>query len=151
MAKYYMLNKPRGCITARRDPRHSTVMDIFPNEMRDVLFPIGRLDKDTEGLLLVTDDGVLCARLLNPEHKVQKEYFFYALGELSEDLRRQIEEGIKLYPTHDYVSSPATVTICGRSTLSDIKTLLCADVLKKANRRPNTPVFFGTVTVTEGK
>ena len=59
MAEYYMFNKPVGCITARRDERHKTVMDYFPEEKRDVLFPVGRLDKDTEGLLIITDDGKL--------------------------------------------------------------------------------------------
>ena len=51
-----MLNKPKGLITARRDERHGTVMDLFPEEDRDVLFPVGRLDKDTEGFLIVTDE-----------------------------------------------------------------------------------------------
>ena len=83
--EYYLLNKPSGCITARRDPRHKTVMDLFPEEKRDLLFPVGRLDRDTEGLLLVTDDGVLCARLLSPENGIEKTYFFYALGTLTED------------------------------------------------------------------
>lgn len=146
-----MLNKPRGCITARRDPRHRTVMDCFPDDKRDVLFPIGRLDRDTEGLLLVTDDGALCARLLTPENKVEKEYFFYALGSLTDDLREQIEQGIKLYPTKEYISSPAAISIHGEAALADIRSFLSPEELKKANRRPNTPVFYGTVTVTEGK
>lgn len=146
-----MLNKPSGCITARRDPRHKTVMDLFPEEKRDQLFPVGRLDRDTEGLLLVTDDGALCAHLLSPENKVPKTYFFYALGTLTEDKIREIEQGIKLYPTRDERSAPATLTLADPTTLGAIKHLLSLQDLKRANRRPNTPVISGTVTVTEGK
>lgn len=146
-----MLNKPSGCITARRDPRHKTVMDLFPEEKRDQLFPVGRLDRDTEGLLLVTDDGALCAHLLSPENKVPKTYFFYALGTLTEERHREIEQGIKLYPTRDERSAPATLTLADPTTLGAIKHLLSPQDLKRANRRPDTPVMSGTVTVTEGK
>ena len=55
--RYYMLNKPMGVITASRDERHDTVLELFPAELRRGLFAVGRLDKDTEGLLLITDDG----------------------------------------------------------------------------------------------
>ncbi len=149
--EYYMLNKPSGCITARRDPRHKTVMDLFPEEKRDQLFPVGRLDRDTEGLLLVTDDGALCARLLSPESGVPKTYFFYALGTLTNERKSEIEKGIKLYPTRDERSAPATVTVGEPTTLGAIKHLLSPADLKRANRRPDTPVISGTVTVTEGK
>jgi len=149
--EYYMLNKPSGCITARRDPRHKTVMDLFPEEKRDQLFPVGRLDRDTEGLLIVTDDGALCAHLLSPENKVPKTYFFYALGTLTEEKHREIEQGIKLYPTRDERSAPATLTLADPTTLGAIKHLLSLQDIKRANRRPNTPVISGTVTVTEGK
>ncbi len=151
MAEYYMFNKPSGCITARRDPRHKTVMDYFPEEKRDVLFPVGRLDRDTEGLILVTDDGALCARLLSPENGVPKTYFFHALGTLTDEKRREIEQGIKLYPTREDRSAPAKVTLGESTTLAEIKHLLAPDDLKRANRRPDTPVITGTVTVTEGK
>ena len=57
--RYYMLNKPAGVITASRDERHGTVLELFPESLRRGLFAVGRLDKDTEGLLLVTDDGAL--------------------------------------------------------------------------------------------
>lgn len=146
-----MLNKPSGCITARRDPRHKTVMDLFPEEKRDLLFPVGRLDRDTEGLLLVTDDGALCAHLLSPESGVPKTYFFYALGHLSDERKADIEQGIKLYPTREERSAPAVVVLGEPTTLGAIKHHLSPMNLKRANRRPNTPVISGTVTVTEGK
>ena len=55
-----MFNKPKGCVTARTDSLSKTVMDYFPEECRQTMYPVGRLDKDTEGLLLITDDGMLC-------------------------------------------------------------------------------------------
>ena len=83
--RYYMFNKPRGCITACRDERHKTVMDYFPREEREGLFPVGRLDKDTEGFLIITDDGQLSFRVTSPEHEIEKTYVFYARGELDRD------------------------------------------------------------------
>ena len=78
MAQYYMLNKPRGLLTARRDARCETVMRCFPEALQQTLHPVGRLDKDTEGLLLFTDDGMLDVRLLRPERHVEKEYEYRA-------------------------------------------------------------------------
>ena len=72
--EYYMLHKPAGCITAREDPREQTVMDLLPSVRRRDLFPVGRLDKDTEGLLLITNDGALSHMLLSPRHHVAKVY-----------------------------------------------------------------------------
>ena len=73
--RYYMLNKPMGVITASRDERHDTVLELFPAELRRGLFAVGRLDKDTEGLLLLTDDGELTHRLLSPRYHVDKVYY----------------------------------------------------------------------------
>ena len=72
---YIMMNKPRGCITACKDKKHKTVMEYLPSEFRNILRPIGRLDKDTEGLLLITNDGELGHRLLSPRHHIPKTYF----------------------------------------------------------------------------
>lgn len=72
--RYYMLNKPAGVITASRDERHGTVLELFPESLRRGLFAVGRLDKDTEGLLLVTDDGALSHALMSPSRHVSKVY-----------------------------------------------------------------------------
>ena len=69
-----MLHKPAGYVTSTSDPRDPTVMELLPPEYRD-LFPVGRLDKETEGLLLLTGDGDLCHRLTSPKHHVEKEYY----------------------------------------------------------------------------
>ena len=89
MAQYYMLHKPRGLLTAKRDARRETVMSCFPEALRETLHPVGRLDKDTEGLLLFTDDGMLDVRLLRPEQHVEKEYEYRAFGHLHDDAMRQ--------------------------------------------------------------
>ena len=72
---YYILNKPAGILSASRDKKEKTVIDIIPQPRPRELFPVGRLDKDTEGLLLLTNDGPLCHRLTSPRQQVEKEYF----------------------------------------------------------------------------
>ena len=151
MSEYYMLHKPRGCVTARRDDRHKTVMDYFPEEKRDILFPVGRLDRDTEGLLLVTDDGALCYDLLMPEKHVTKTYFFWAQGILSEEKIREIEGGVNIYRNCEEPTAPAEITITGQSTMRAIKDLLCEDDSKVSNRRGDLPVTSGIIRITEGK
>lgn len=73
--EYYMLNKPAGVISSTEDPRQRTVIDLISGRHRDDLFPVGRLDKDTEGLLLITNDGALAHRLLSPKKHVDKIYY----------------------------------------------------------------------------
>ncbi len=82
---YYMFHKPLGCITAKKDESLKTVMDYFAEDLRNKLFPVGRLDKDTEGLLLLTNDGDFNNRLMNPMNHVDKTYLFVALGSLDEE------------------------------------------------------------------
>lgn len=73
---YLMLHKPAGVISATQDAKEKTVLDLLPKDLRRKdLFPVGRLDKDTEGLLLLTDDGELAHRLLSPKHHVDKRYY----------------------------------------------------------------------------
>ena len=83
MAQYYMLHKPRGLLTARRDARRETVMSCFPEALRETLHPVGRLDKDTEGLLLLTNPGELTPRLLSPRYHVDKVYYARVEGVLT--------------------------------------------------------------------
>lgn len=80
----WMLNKPAGCVTATEDPG-PTVMDYLPPSLRASLRPVGRLDKDTEGLLLFTDDGDLLHRLISPKKQVPKVYFARHEGDATED------------------------------------------------------------------
>ena len=81
---YVMLHKPAGVLTATEDRKQPTVLDLLPPELRRIgLAPVGRLDKDTEGLLLLTNDGELAHRLLCPKYHVEKRYFARVDGELS--------------------------------------------------------------------
>ena len=94
--RYYMLNKPAGVITASRDARHETVLDLFPEDIRRGLFAVGRLDKDTEGLLIVTDDGALSHALMSPSRHVYKVYEATVEGELTPDAEARFEKGLTL-------------------------------------------------------
>ena len=94
--RYYMLNKPMGVITASRDERHDTVLELFPDELRRGLFAVGRLDKDTEGLLLLTDDGELAHRLLSPRHHVDKVYLAEIDGQVDHADTAAFEAGLTL-------------------------------------------------------
>ena len=155
MARYYMFNKPRGCISARRDERHKTVMDYFPEELRNVVFNVGRLDKDTEGFLIVTDDGNLSFNLMMPENKVPKTYFFHALLTSKEDFANkrllEIENGINIYSDREFETAPAKLRIEKRWHLSDVIDFLPEDERKMPERKLALPVISGYLTITEGK
>lgn len=94
--RYYMLNKPAGVITASRDERHDTVLGLFPENMRRGLFAVGRLDKDTEGLLIITDDGALSHALMSPARHVSKVYEAVVEGELARDAAERFQKGLAL-------------------------------------------------------
>lgn len=92
-----MLNKPAGFVTSTQDPRDKTVMELLPETYRALgLKPVGRLDKETEGLLLFTNDGVLAHRLTSPKHQVEKEYFARTEFPVDADDVAAFREGIEL-------------------------------------------------------
>lgn len=94
---WLMLNKPAGVLSATEDGREKTVLDLLPRELRrQGLFPVGRLDKDTEGLLLLTNDGGLAHALLSPKRHVEKVYFARTAGPLTDADRRAFAEGLSL-------------------------------------------------------
>lgn len=94
--EYFMLNKPAGVVSATEDGRHKTVVSLIEDAKRRDLFPVGRLDIDTEGLLLITNDGKLAHRLLSPKKHVDKTYFARVEGRLPEDAAEQFADGITL-------------------------------------------------------
>jgi pseudouridine synthase len=101
-----LLNKPRGCVTTRRDPQsRPTVMDWLPREYQH-LHPVGRLDFDTEGLLLLTNDGELTNALTHPRHEVRKTYRARVRGRISRDALKRLERGVVL---DDGLTAPARV------------------------------------------
>ncbi len=94
---YLMLNKPSGVLSAARDTRTATVVDLLPEELkRRGLFPAGRLDKDTEGLLIITDDGVFAHRMLAPKSHVFKQYEAVLSKPVSQADIAQFENGVEL-------------------------------------------------------
>lgn len=94
---YIMLHKPAGLLSATEDRRQKTVLDLLPPQLQKLgLFPVGRLDKDTEGLLLLTDDGELAHRLLAPKSHVDKVYFVQVEGEPDEADVAAFREGMVL-------------------------------------------------------
>ena len=92
---YVMLHKPAGVLSATEDGRGETVLDLLPKECRKMgLFPVGRLDKDTEGLLLLTNDGELANHLTHPSHEVNKRYLVIVEGSVTADEVKKLEKGL---------------------------------------------------------
>ena len=123
--RYIMLNKPEGYVSATEDGKYPTVIDLLPDEYKKFdLFPCGRLDKNTLGLMLITDDGDLAHNLLSPKHHVKKTYYFNSKFELSEDDRVLLEGGVTL--EDGYETKPAEIELCedrksGNITLTEGK------------------------------
>ena len=110
---HYLLNKPAGVVTTADDPQgRPTVVGMVPTEPR--VFPVGRLDLDTEGLLLLTNDGELTHRLTHPSFGVEKEYVAEVLGEPSRGALRRLREGIEL---DDGTTAPARAALLDPSVL----------------------------------
>lgn len=94
--EYYLFHKPAGCVTATEDTQHKTVMDYLENTIRSDLFPVGRLDIDTEGLLLITNDGALAHELLSPSRHVKKTYYALIDGKVTEEDVNLFEKGVDI-------------------------------------------------------
>ena len=94
--EYFMLNKPAGVVSATEDKKERTVIDLIKESKRKDLFPAGRLDKDTEGLLLITNDGQLAHRLLSPKKHVDKIYYAKIKGIVTEEDVRLFEKGVHI-------------------------------------------------------
>ena len=117
--EYYMLNKPAGVISATTDERDKTVVDLITDKKRKDLFPVGRLDKDTEGLLLITIDGYLAHSLLSPIKHVYKVYYAKINGVVTEDDIRFFAEGFSI-GQGEYVK-PSKLEILSSGKESEIK------------------------------
>ena len=106
---YYMMNKPKGVISATEDPKHRTVLDLLDDLARSKeVFPVGRLDIDTHGLLLLTNDGKLAHTLLSPKRHVDKTYQAQVKGMMT---REDVETFAKGIPLKDFTCQPARLEI----------------------------------------
>ena len=147
--EYYMLNKPAGVVTATEDRYQKTVLDFFGERRRKDLSPVGRLDKDTVGLLLVTNDGGFHHRLLSPKKHIDKEYYARIDGRVDEADREKFEKGI--YVDEIFTALPAKLMIDGYR-----ENALESDFMDLANSRaPKSALENGVseirVVVQEGK
>lgn len=116
---YYMLNKPSGYVSATEDQLHPTVVDLIDDYYRNDLFPVGRLDIDTVGLLLLTNDGVLAHQLLSPKKHCPKVYYAKINGVVTNDDVQKFLNGITI---DDYQCQPAHLTILSHDeTISEIE------------------------------
>lgn len=119
---YIMLNKPQGYVSATEDRGLPTVLELLPPELRRGLFPSGRLDRDTVGLMLLTDDGELSHFLLSPVSHLPKTYFFRCESPLSEENALRLRTGVEL--NGDGMTKPAELTLAdslteGRITITE--------------------------------
>ena len=151
MYHYYMFNKPFGCVTARRDSRYPTVMEYFRKCNNENLSPVGRLDRQTEGLLLITDDGKWNQLMTRPEHRKEKIYEFTALGELDSQKIQRLENGILLKGS-SMPTAPCRIQVTDTAILSETLPSLHLEIQEATkHNRPAHPVVMGRITVTEGR
>lgn len=116
--EYYLFHKPAGCVSATEDNLHKTVMDYLTDTTRSDLFPVGRLDIDTEGLLLITNDGALAHNLLSPAKHVSKTYYAKIAGRVTEADVNLFEKGVDI--GEDTLTKPSTLKIIKSDEESEI-------------------------------
>ena len=123
---YVMLNKPAGYISATDDEKLKTVLELLPADLKKRgLFPCGRLDIDTEGLLILTDDGMAAHRLISPKHHAEKTYFFRCRNPITPRDKERLEGGVTL--DDGYITLPCRVfdtdneKLCGKITVTEGK------------------------------
>jgi 23S rRNA pseudouridine2605 synthase len=136
--RYFALNKPPGVTTTMRDPHaERTIAPLLPLGPR--VFPVGRLDRDSEGLILLTNDGELANRLQHPSYGVEKEYLAEVEGSLTKEALRRITAGVEL---DDGVARPNPTGQVERSRGRSALTLVMAEGRKREVRRMLTAVGF---------
>ena len=112
---YIMLNKPSGVVSSTDDKRDVSVIDILPSDMkREGLFPVGRLDKDTVGLVIITDDGISAHNNLSPKRHAEKVYYFETAENISDSDVLNIEKGVLL--KDGYVTKPSKVKLITKTS-----------------------------------
>lgn len=130
--RYIALNKPRGYVTTVRDPQgRPTVMDLT-RDVDERVYPVGRLDADTEGLLLMTNDGELAFRIMHPRYQVEKRYRATVQGSIPDDALRALRRGV---PLEDGLTAPARVRLLERSPLRSVVELTIVEGRNRQVRR----------------
>lgn len=147
--EYYMLNKPQGVVSATEDNLHKTVIDLLTGEKRNDLFPVGRLDIDTEGLLLLTNDGDLAHRLLAPKKHVDKQYYAKVSGNLPDNSVEIMAAGMTLSDGTEV--KPAILEIGGCTELLRAKQGMSESQENTGNLEQTIPCTEVLLTIHEGK
>lgn len=148
---YYMFNKPGGCITARKDITCKTVLDYFDGDNKNGLFPVGRLDKDTEGLLLLTNDGEFNHRIMYPDKHVEKTYFFWAFGTLDCVDKEQLKMGI-LIGEEESLAKAVKINVEEEGLYQELQDKMNLNNIQNIRKNPyHQPVVSGYITITEGR
>lgn len=130
--EYYMLNKPAGVISATEDKREKTVIDLITEKKRKDLFPVGRLDRDTEGLLLISNDGELAHRLLSPSKHVDKVYYAKINGKVTIEDVEAFQQGVDI--GEEKLTRPAKLRILKSGTQSEIELTICEGKFHQVKR-----------------
>ena len=134
--RYFLVNKPRGVASTRRDPHaERVIVDLVPNGR--ILFPVGRLDVDTTGLIILTNDGVLANRLMHPRYGVPKTYVARVRGKVSRRALAALRQGVDL---EDGLTSPAEVNLKKQSAKTALVEITIHEGRKRQVRR-----MFATV------
>lgn len=120
--KYIMLHKPAGVVSATNDNVSETVLDLITDKISKNLFPVGRLDKDTEGLLLITNDGELAHRLLSPKKHVDKVYYAKVRGRVTQEDKDAFLQGVDI--KDEELTMPAVLNILISDEISEIELTL---------------------------
>lgn len=116
--EYYMLNKPAGVVSATEDKNDKTVIDLVPKPHAKDIFPVGRLDKDTEGLLIITNDGETAHKLLSPKKHIDKTYFVRTTGgEIGEKEAEPLKKGVDI--GEEKLTLPAELEILKNGEISE--------------------------------
>lgn len=152
---YILMNKPDGVVSATEDGRDKTVIDLLPEEIQKLnLFPCGRLDKHTLGLVMLTDDGDLAHRLLSPKHHVKKKYRFESKFPLTDEEIEYLEKGATL--EDGYVTKPSRIELfedkrSGYITLTEGKYHQIKRMLESVNNKITylERITFGPLALDE--
>ena len=142
---YYLLHKPAGVVSATEDKREKTVLSLLKDVNTKDLFPVGRLDKDTEGLLLLTNDGKLAHELLSPKKHVDKTYLAILRSPLTKEACRQLEEGVDI--GDEKPTLPAKV-IYPATSCQDDRLLKLVEISLQENRNIEHSLLL---TIHEGR
>jgi len=123
-------------------------MDYFPAQLAEKLHPVGRLDKDTCGLLILTDDGDLDFKIMQPDRHISKTYFFYAIGTMTEEKRQLLENGIAMA---GFTAKEAVFQLHREYRIGELEGFMPAERRVRYMKNPDGAAFSATITICEGK